>query len=151
MSGSVSVYQNELRRIGLILLIAAAPAAASAWWHGVHRPEPPPAVRADPSVVSPEQVVQWLGEGGEGRETVLWLDARPASDYQAGHVEGALPLTQDAWEEQLFPVLERWHPGAGMRVVVYCGGNGCNASRAVADRLREAFGGEARVYVLRGG
>jgi len=79
--------------------------------------------------------------------SALWIDARSRADYEAGHVEGALLLNEDAWGELLIPVVERWQPG--MAVIVYCDSHGCQASRKVAGRLR-AEAGVDTAKVLRG-
>ncbi|HEY5552845.1 MAG TPA: rhodanese-like domain-containing protein [Opitutaceae bacterium] len=79
--------------------------------------------------------------------STLWIDARSSSDYEAGHVEGALLLNEDAWVELLIPVIERWQPGTP--VVVYCDSHGCQASRQVAGRLRTEAGIDT-AKVLRG-
>jgi rhodanese-related sulfurtransferase len=78
---------------------------------------------------------------------VLWIDARSRADYEAGRVEGALLLNEDSWGELLIPVVERWQPG--MPVVVYCDSRGCQASRKIAERLRDEAGVDT-AKVLRG-
>jgi rhodanese-related sulfurtransferase len=78
----------------------------------------------------------------------LWLDARSKSDFQAAHVPGASPLTEDTWEEQLPAVMERWDGRQPM--LVYCGGASCQASEAVARRLRRELV-EVKVLILTGG
>lgn len=79
--------------------------------------------------------------------SALWIDARSRAAYDAGHVEGALLLNEDAWVELLVPVIERWQPGTP--VVVYCDSRGCQASRKVAERLRSEAGIDT-AKVLRG-
>ncbi len=79
---------------------------------------------------------------------VLWIDARSAELYQEGHIPDALLLNEDAWDELLPSVLMVWNPGTP--IVVYCSSLQCQASREVANRLRETIGGET-VYVLKGG
>ena len=78
---------------------------------------------------------------------VLWVDARSRADYESGHVEGALLLNEESWIELLIPVIERWQPGTP--VVVYCDSHGCQASRKVAERLRDEAGIDS-AKVLRG-
>jgi rhodanese-related sulfurtransferase len=79
---------------------------------------------------------------------VLWIDARPAAEYDAGHVPGALLLNEDTWDDRIEPVLLAWTPG--QTVLVYCSSHGCDASRQVAARLRRDYE-LPEVYVLRGG
>jgi len=66
-------------------------------------------------------------------DPVLWLDARPTAAFTRGHIPGALPLNEDAWETQLIEVLIAWNPGD--TIVVYCSTAGCNTSSEVALRL----------------
>jgi rhodanese-related sulfurtransferase len=78
---------------------------------------------------------------------VLWLDARSADEYEAGHVPGAILLNLESWD-QLFPqFLDRWSPEK--RVVVYCSVATCELSHEVAERLRK--NGISSVFVLKGG
>ena len=81
-------------------------------------------------------------------DTVIWVDARPDSEFERDHVPGALSLNEDRWNELLPQFLAVWSPEK--KVVVYCSTEGCNASREVAHRLRN----EAQlkdVFVLEGG
>jgi rhodanese-related sulfurtransferase len=79
---------------------------------------------------------------------VLWVDARAAADYDQRHVPGAIRLNQGEWD-QLFPLfLDGWRPG--VRVVVYCNFQTCDASRGVALRLQRSLE-PSTVYVLKGG
>jgi rhodanese-related sulfurtransferase len=78
----------------------------------------------------------------------LWLDAREPAAYAAGHVPGALALGETDWETGFAALMESWD---GARpLVVYCGGESCHASEAVARRLKRELGFD-RIVVLRGG
>jgi len=77
----------------------------------------------------------------------LWIDARPAPEYEAGHVPGALLLNPENWPQAVPGVLDAWAPG--QCAVVYCGTPGGEASREVAERLRAFQLGP--VFVLQGG
>ena len=79
---------------------------------------------------------------------VLWVDARPAEDFQREHIPRAVSLNEDRWDESLPAFLETWSPDK--RVVVYCSSEGCGASREVARRLRDEAGLK-NVFVLTGG
>ena len=81
------------------------------------------------------------------QQTPLWIDARPTSDYALNHVPRALPLNEDQWQTLLPPVLAQWEPG--QTAIVYCSSRSCQASRGVADRLRQYNLGP--VFVLKGG
>ena len=81
-------------------------------------------------------------------EPVLWVDARTEQLFLDGHMEGALHLSHDDFDNGLGRLLENWEPE--MSIVVYCDGNTCESSRALAAELREVLGDE-RVYWLIGG
>ncbi len=81
-------------------------------------------------------------------EKVLWIDARPSASYAAGHIDGALSLNEDHWQELVAGFIDEWDDDR--MIVVYCDGGGCDASHAVAKRLREEVGVK-NVHVLKGG
>lgn len=95
-----------------------------------------------------------LGPGEVTLETALslpnrvWLDARRASDFSAGHIPGALPLNEDAWNALLPAVAMQYQPGQNL--VVYCDSLECDTSQRVAERLRRELGAE-KVFILKGG
>lgn len=91
----------------------------------------------EPARVSFAVVSRW--------DRVLWIDARSAPQYSRDHLEGALLLNEDRWEELLPVILEAWAPGR--RIVVYCNPGRCDASHSVARRLRKELGTKD-VYVL---
>lgn len=80
--------------------------------------------------------------------SVQWVDARPRDKYEAGHLEGALLLNEDEWTTLVPAFLDAWDPDRP--VVVYCDGGSCEASHAVARRLREELS-IGNVHVLNGG
>jgi rhodanese-related sulfurtransferase len=78
---------------------------------------------------------------------VLWVDARSVTQYETGHVPGAVWLGEEAFEAEFPQLLQRWNPKHP--TVVYCQKGGCQASQSLARRLRAA--GIAPIYVLQGG
>jgi rhodanese-related sulfurtransferase len=133
------VRPSLVRQILLLLGLAFLPAIGqaiyfrnAASWH-----QPP----VDSGLVSVTQVKSW-------GDTVLWVDARPDEDFDRGHVPGAMLLNEDEWDAQLRTFLTAWSPERKM--VVYCSAKSCNASHAVAERLRSEVGLK-NVYVLEGG
>lgn len=68
----------------------------------------------------------------------LWLDARSEDAYLAGHLPGAVLLNETRWDE-LFGAFLLEHYEPGVAYVVYCDGEGCEASQQVAERLKEAL------------
>lgn len=79
---------------------------------------------------------------------VQWVDARPRDKFDAGHLPGALLLNEDEWNKLVPAFLDAWDPDRP--VVVYCDGGSCEASHAVARRLREELK-IGDVHVLKGG
>ncbi len=130
-------------RVGLgLVLLPLGPALATALWH----PKRPDwtALRAPEGGVRQVDVATARGEFAEA----LWLDAREAEAYAAGHVPGALSLNETEWVTGFGALIEAWD---GRRaLVVYCGGEACHASEAVARRLKQDLGFE-NIVVLRGG
>ena len=133
----LSVHSSISRRWRVasgLVLIALVPALLSVWLH----PRGPSWVRTGEITLA--VVRQW--------PEVLWVDARGAAAYEHEHVPGALNLSAGSWEKQIGDVVVAWKPE--LRVVVYCDGHGCQASREVAQRLRDELG-LTEVYVLTGG
>lgn len=128
---------RTLRQALLLLALAALPALVSgAMQLQTHREEP-----LAPGEVRVATAQLW-------REHVQWVDARPQARFDAGHIPGAILLNEEQWETLLPKFLDAWDPDK--TVIVYCDGGHCDASRAVAERLR----GELQIqstFVLKGG
>jgi len=91
------------------------------------------------------------GSGEEAKNwggAVLGVDARAEEPFAKAHVPGALRLDEDGWDTLLPSVLAAWSPER--KVVVYCSRETCNASHAVAERLRHEVQLK-NIYVLQGG
>ncbi len=118
-----------LRRSWLGILIAATLLAAVAFAVNPHaRALLAAAPRADEITLATARTLP---------APVLWLDARPAAAFAADHIPEALPLTLEAWDEQILEIVARWQPG--MPVIVYCDDRACGTSRHVADKLRQEY------------
>ncbi|MEM7672880.1 MAG: rhodanese-like domain-containing protein [Verrucomicrobiota bacterium] len=78
----------------------------------------------------------------------LYLDARTLSEFEEAHIPGAMLLNEDDWDQRVLALIERWEPGRV--IVVYCSSLACQASHAVAERLKVEMGIDA-VVVLKGG
>lgn len=130
-------FRTTLRQAVGLLLLALAPAAIAAFYH----PKRPDFANA----VAEGEIT--AAAASQRPADFLWIDARPAVQYAVRHVPGALPLTEDAWDDQLPAVLQAWQDG--MPALVYCDSRQCEASEAVARRLREFD--LAPVFVLKGG
>ena len=127
------------RQTFLILLLALAPALCAGFLH----PRRP--AWGETPLAQGEVLVSTAKEWGD---QVLWIDARKQDLYEKEHIPGALLLNEDEWDDLLVKILPEWNPGR--RVVVYCGGETCQPSHDVAERLRNQVGWK-EVYVLKGG
>jgi len=78
------------------------------------------------------------------RREALFLDARNASEYAAGHIAGALSVPVSEGEKRLLEVLEGVPDSAV--IITYCDGESCNLSKELAVMV-EAFG-FSNVHVL---
>jgi rhodanese-related sulfurtransferase len=133
------VRPSLVRQILLLLGLAFLPAIGQAiYYRNVASWHQPP---VDAGLVSVAQAKGW-------GDTVLWVDARPEEDFARGHIPGAMLLNEDEWDAQLRTFLTAWSPER--KIVVYCSAQSCNASHAVAERLRNEAGLKD-VHVLEGG
>jgi len=135
------VLSRILTNAVFLVLLALVPAVV---W-GLLTPKP---VIWDPEVLKEGEVR--LAEVLQSGEEILWIDARSESDYNKEHIPGAILLNEDRWDELFmqFMMSGRWRPG--VKIVVYCGSSGCQASHAVAERLTKKSG-IPNVWVLKGG
>ena len=128
---------RTLRQLALVLALAVVPALVSGafqlQWH-----------KAEP--LAPGEVR--LATARLWGDQVQWVDARSRAKYERTHLPGALLLNEDEWDKLVGPFLDAWD--ADKTLVVYCDGGSCEASQAVAERIRTELkiGG---VYVLKGG
>jgi len=79
-------------------------------------------------VVSLEEVRYYLDE----KKAVL-VDARTPEEYSLGHIEGALNISVEAFEDDLKSKTSTLK-GVGI-IITYCGGGSCGTSEEVAQRL----------------
>lgn len=126
---------RAVRQAVALAALATLP-AAGAWMLGPK----PAAVARQEGIIEPRAAVE-LGTAA------LWVDARPRRDFDQAHVPGALLLNEEEWDALLPALIQEWTPAR--QLIVYCDGGGCQASKEVAARLRDA--GLSPVSVLRGG
>jgi rhodanese-related sulfurtransferase len=129
---------RAIRQALLILVTAVIPAGLTAAFHPQR-----PAWSQETLAPGEERLPTVLAWG----ENVLWVDARPAEEYRADHVPGAISLNLESWDELLPNFLDQWSPDK--KVVVYCSAATCELSHEVAERLRKS--GITSVFVLKGG
>lgn len=131
--------RSLLRQSLLLLALALLPAAGQALYYREKVSWQSPIAASE--MVTVAQARGW-------GDNAIWVDARPAEEFEQKHVPGALSLNEDHWNDLLPPVLTAWSPQK--RMVVYCSSESCGASREVARRLREEAGLK-NVFVLEGG
>ena len=128
---------RTLRQLALVLALALVPALVSGAWQLQWRKQEPLA----PGEVRLATARMW-------GDQVQWVDARSRAKYERTHIPGALLLNEDEWDKLVGPFLDAWD--ADKTLIVYCDGGNCEASQAVAERIRTELkiGG---MYVLKGG
>ncbi len=131
-------------REGLLILILAGLGGLATWtWH----PKAPALYLVEEPLRDDEMSLPQVQQRWQGK--VLWLDARPKSEYEKSHIPGALLLNEQNFDEQLFELLETLQTNT-LPVIIYCSGQRCDASRLIRTRLLERMPLE-NVYVLQGG
>jgi rhodanese-related sulfurtransferase len=134
-----------------LCMVALAATLAMVWWRGVPRVER--AETAGATACHAPEAGQSGGIGWISQETarslsvspgVAFVDCRPESEYEAGHVAGSLHVA-DAPSALALQQLAGAHT-----VIAYCDADhGCARSVEVASKLRQA--GVNDVRVLEGG
>lgn len=131
-----------------VLLALAAGAAWATWkWH----PNAPAlslvAESAPPGEISVTDALRLVKE-----QRIIWLDARISAQFAKGHIDGALPLNEQEWEEQVAPVFDALqNDGGKSTVVIYCDAQRCEASHRIRDKMLNLPLGDFPIMVLHGG
>lgn len=68
-------------------------------------------------------------------DAALFIDARPESAYQSGHIKGAVNLPWQKAEEQFYEVIE--NVPADKPIITYCDGESCELSDFLASFLQD--------------
>lgn len=134
---------KSIRQSILILLLASAAAWATHVWH----PRAPALHLVHEPLRRDEISMQVIDERWKGE--VLWIDARPQEQFDAGHVPGAVLLNEQRFDEQLFGLLDTLQTNT-KPIVIYCGAARCDASRQILTRLKQTLPVE-NAFVLKGG
>lgn len=132
-----------LRQAALLVLLAVPPALLTAFLHPAR-----PAWPGSAPALAADEVTLTQTRSDPALASALWIDARSAAAYAAGHHPGALRLTEADWESLLVPILDVWQPGRPL--IVYCDSTSCAAASSVAARLRRELAADP-VFVLHGG
>ena len=80
---------------------------------------------------------------------IIWVDARSEEAYKNGHIPDSILLNDSNWDIGIQNLMNLWLTEV-RPIVVYCSSAGCDLSKKIATRLREALP-EAEVYRLNGG
>jgi rhodanese-related sulfurtransferase len=129
---------RALRQLAVVLALALLPALVSGALQLQWNSETP----ASHGEVTLATVHHW-------GDRVLWVDARSREKYDRAHIPGAVLLNEDEWSTLLPAFIDAWDPD--VPVVVYCDGGSCDASHAIAERLREEIPQIQKLHVLKGG
>lgn len=135
--------RRAIRQSLLLLLLSGAAAGATHTWH----PRAPALYLVQEPLRKDEVSMQTIQERWNG--DVLWIDARPQEQFDAGHVPGALLLNEQQFDSQLFSHLDTLQTNQ-KPIIVYCSAAKCDASRNVLERMRQMFALE-NAFVLKGG
>lgn len=111
------------------------------------RPQPPPGIPADTEpnyYITVEKAREYFDKGLA--QNVIFVDARPAQNYTAGHIPGAMHLPP--FEGVPAKATENL---PGMTVVVYCHGETCTDSKAVMIGLQNLKRDIGPIYIMKDG
>jgi rhodanese-related sulfurtransferase len=130
-----------LRQSAVLLVLALLPAAVQALY--LRDKIPWQSRVAESDLVSVEVARGWGANA-------IWVDARPADEFERDHIPGAVLLNEDRWSELLPQFLaQQWSPEK--KIVVYCSAASCNLAEDVARRLREEAKLPNEIRILKGG
>ena len=77
----------------------------------------------------------------------VFIDARYSSDYEAGHLEGAINVPVDANDVERYKVTE--NIAKDSHIVMYCQSSGCQYAEIIAIKLQED--GFTNISIYKGG
>jgi rhodanese-related sulfurtransferase len=134
---------NVIGQAAVIVALGAVGGVGSFYLH----PHAPALYAVQEPVRDDEVTLEQVGQRWQG--DVLWLDARPRSDFDQEHIPGARLLNEQEFDNLMLDNLELLQTNM-KPVVVYCSGQRCDASRHVREKLREVIS-VSECYVLHGG
>jgi len=126
----VEKHPASVFTVSALLLLLSIVFSALLWKVHPHAPQLYLSALPDESELSAEQIEeQYRGE-------VFWIDARREELYQRSHREGSINLNPQNIEDKLFEYYEELTEVTSP-VVIYCDSRQCQASKKVAEFLRE--------------
>jgi rhodanese-related sulfurtransferase len=135
----------KLGNFARILMVCLALSVYSSWSLAVRKQEPKRSQPANTESVAGIPLLRLRGaEALWDERSTLFVDVRSATDYDFGHIPGAINLPEEEFEQRflgLKPRLER----AGA-IVVYCKSEDCGKSLWTALRLHNAGFHQTKIY-----
>jgi len=132
-----------LREVAILLFCTFLAAAGTHYLH----PRAPSWYLVDEPLRDDEVSLADIAKRWHG--DVLWIDARPRSQYEQGHVPSAFLLNEQELEKLMFDLFEKLQDNT-KPIIVYCGSEACQASRKMKDYLKERISTQ-EIYILHGG
>jgi rhodanese-related sulfurtransferase len=135
-----------IRQAVILLLLTAVAATATHFFH----PRAPVWYLTEEPLRDDEMSLTLIRE--KFPEGVLWIDARPSDQYAKDHIPDAILLNEQGFQDQVAEHLETLQKAVveDRAVVIYCGGEACQASRKIREQLTRLIPIE-KAYVLKGG
>ena len=128
-----------------ILVVSAALAGYSAWVSSREEKESPASAAADTFPGTDLALLNVAdAEALWSKSSTLFVDVRSYPDYEFGHIQGAINLPEEEFDER-YPALQHRLEQAGT-IVVYCKNVDCGKSYWSALRLRQRGFKQVRIY-----
>ena len=140
---NVSTKISVAREAGQLLLCTLIATVATYFFH----PHAPVWYSVQEPLREDEVTLEIIAQ--RWQNNVLWIDARPCTQYAVGHALGALLLNEEAADQLLLEHFEKLQDNT-KPIIVYCGLESCQASRKIAQYLKDKLP-TTQIYVLHGG
>ncbi len=111
--------------------------------------DPPRTEAEQPNYFIDVDRAKQLFDRGQQQHDVYFVDARPAKDYTALHVAGAMHLPTEAFSGR--PPQKAFDYLPGMTVVIYCHGATCTDSQRVMIGLQDMKRDIGPIYIMKDG
>lgn len=95
------------------------------------------------------EVVPLFHDPGYAQGQIVFIDARDAKEYEAGHIPGAYHLDYFHPDADLPATVQLCQ--AADRIVIYCNGGNCDLSELTADLLASLGVSKPKLWVYGGG
>lgn len=131
----------------MLLLALGAAGGWATWKWNPERPE----LYLVSEQAGPDEITVAEAIALEKKDGVLWVDARRRSEYEKGHIPGALLLNVYEWDDLMMPVVHALGDGPRRPVILYCDAQKCSASKELRQRMLDFGLGDFDIRVLHGG